>query len=97
MGKLVMLTAEDVQDRLKLKSRAKALEVMTRLPHVNLAPRGAAKRNLRITEVTLEAFCSGKIDLSNSVDSNVLELSQERDHRREANAERTIPYRYGKG
>ena len=95
MDKPVMLTAEDVMKRLRLHSRTKAIEVMARLPNVDLAPRGAKKRSLRITEATFDAFCNGKIQLSGTVESNVLDLGIERDHRkRRAAPGRTIEYRY---
>ena len=50
-----LLDAQAVQAQLKLRSRAKAIEIMARLPHIDLAPPGSRKRNLRVTEATLPA------------------------------------------
>lgn len=60
---MVMLDAREVQTRLKLRSRCKALEIMGRLPHIDLSAKGARKRNLRIMEATLDAFCNGMLKL----------------------------------
>ena len=60
---VVLLDAGEVQSRLKLHSRSKAIEIMRRLPHVDLSQRGAKKRNLRVTEDALDAFCCGRINL----------------------------------
>lgn len=95
MDKPVMLTAEDVMKRLRLHSRTKAIEVMARLPNVDLAPRGAKKRSLRITEATFDAFCNGKIQLSGTVESNVLDIAIERDHRKQRKSvPRVVEYRH---
>ena len=56
-----LLDAQAVQAQLKLRSRAKAIEIMARLPHIDLAPPGSRKRNLRVTEATLDAYCQGQI------------------------------------
>ncbi len=61
-----ILDAEEVQVRLRVKSRAKALEIMSRLPHLDLKPLGSKKRILRIAEDTLDAYCRGEIELDNS-------------------------------
>lgn len=60
---VMLLDAREVQTRLKLRSRCKALEIMGRLPHIDLSPKGARKRNLRIMEATLDAFCNGSLKL----------------------------------
>lgn len=60
---VMLLDAREVQARLKLRSRCKALEIMGRLPHIDLSPNGARKRNLRIMEDTLDAFCNGSLKL----------------------------------
>ena len=44
---VTLLDAQAVQVQLKLRSRAKAIEIMARLPHIDLAPPGSRKRNLR--------------------------------------------------
>ena len=66
-----LMTAEEVQARLKVKSRAKAIELMERLPHINLAKAGARQRQLRITTDTLEAFMQGKLSLD---ETNVIPM-----------------------
>ena len=58
---VTLLDAQAVQVQLKLRSRAKAIEIMARLPHIDLAPPGSRKRNLRVTEDTLDAYCQGQI------------------------------------
>ena len=58
---VTLLDAQAVQAQLKLRSRAKAIEIMARLPHIDLAPPGSRKRNLRVTEATLDAYCQGQI------------------------------------
>ena len=58
---VTLLDAKAVQAQLKLRSRAKAIEIMARLPHIDLAPPGSRKRNLRVTEATLDAYCQGQI------------------------------------
>ena len=60
---VTLLDAQAVQVQLKLRSRAKAIEIMVRLPHIDLAPPGSRKRNLRVTEATLDAYCQGQIML----------------------------------
>ena len=58
---VTLLDAQAVQAQLKLRSRAKAIEIMAWLPHIDLAPPGSRKRNLRVTETTLDAYCKGQI------------------------------------
>ena len=58
---VTLLDAQAVQAQLKLRSRAKAIEIMARLPHIDLASQGGRKRNLRVTEATLDAYCQGQI------------------------------------
>ena len=60
---VTLLDAQAVQAQLKLRSRAKAIEIMARLPHIDLASQGGRKRNLRVTEATLDAYCQGQIML----------------------------------
>lgn len=47
---------------LKLRNGA-TVKVMARLPHIDLAPPSSRKRNLRVTEATLDAYCQGQIML----------------------------------
>jgi len=68
---VILLSAQEVQTQLKLKSRPKAIEIMERLPHIDLSPRGAKKRNLRVMEDTFDAYCHGKICLD---ETNVIPL-----------------------
>ena len=60
---ITLLNAQAVQAQLQLRSRAKAIEIMALLPHIDLAPSGSCKRNLRVTEATLDAYCQGQIQL----------------------------------
>jgi len=60
---VTLLDASEVQTRLRLHSRTKTLEIMRRMPHINLSPAGAKKQNLRVTEDTLDAYCLGRLNL----------------------------------
>ncbi len=70
---VTLLDASEVQTRLRLRSRTKTLEIMRRLPHIDLSPAGSKKQNLRVTEDTLDAYCRGRLNLD---ERNVIPMPQ---------------------